>query len=186
MAYRRFNRFGTNAQPSAGLIRESSLFLTRKRSCSGCKLVLAAGETVRRVQTRKAHRRACSACGSSPDRARYYHDACYPTDLLVAMHVETAPRDPNAPPPPPPPARTVAPPVKPPTVEDATVLAIATLENALLTRVRARQLEVTPDVQKKFDTFQKLKQHVLRPGSDQEGLTATRAAIKALLDLVIQ
>jgi hypothetical protein len=61
-------------------------------------------------------------------------------------------------------------------VGEAKLVAIMALENAMV--VVAKNTPVTtPEMEKSFDRFMKVKAMALRPGSDQEGKQATRLSL---------
>lgn len=73
-------------------------------------------------------------------------------------------------------------PPKPQTFADATLAAMDVLEKALALKVA--RVQVTPELEGAWKTYQGIKARALRPGTDAEGDTATKMALKRLLDLV--
>lgn len=68
------------------------------------------------------------------------------------------------------------------TADEACMAALAGLENALV--AVAKQNGITDDMNKSFLIYQKVKERVLRPGTDAEGRVALKMALKKLIDAV--
>jgi hypothetical protein len=114
----------------------------------------------------------CNGCGSRFEkgadityvrhRIRRYH-----TSTCVPANVGQAPS---------------AVPVMPKNPLEAAHAAMLAMENALV--AKAKQFGITPEIEKAFDHYQKLKSVALRPGSDQEGKQALKLAIIAVVKMV--
>jgi hypothetical protein len=70
----------------------------------------------------------------------------------------------------------------PTTHGEAAMKALVHLENALV--LRAKTQGITPEMEKSFDRYNKLKGMALRPGSDNEGRQAMKLATVELVKLV--
>lgn len=70
------------------------------------------------------------------------------------------------------------------TVGEASMVALAALENALIVRIKRGDKKIDPEMEKAFDRYNKLKGMALRPGSDNEGRMAVLQAMKSLVSLV--
>lgn len=155
--------------------------LKSRRKCAGCSIILTTDEPVVRLRLKKVFQQPCLSCSHKPTKLKFFHVACCPSDVNLAMGF-----DPNLANATPPPASRVgapvAPPPKPPTFEDAALASLVALEHAL--RIRASKMTITPEVEAKFKTFQGIKARVLRPGTPAEGEVATHLALKRLIDLV--
>ena len=79
------------------------------------------------------------------------------------------------------PAATAAP-TMPKTAGEAAMLALVHLENAMV--MRAKSVGITPEMEKSFEKYTKLKGMALRPGSDNEGRQAMKLATVELVKLV--
>ena len=115
----------------------------------------------------------CNGCGSRFEkgadityvrhRIRRYH-----TSTCVPANVGQAPS---------------AVPVMPKNPLEATHAALLALENALV--ANAKVTGITPEIEKAFDRYQKLKSMALRPGSAQEGKTALRQSVLDIVKMVL-
>lgn len=63
-------------------------------------------------------------------------------------------------------------------------MALAALENALVLKAAQKPGFITPEVEKQFKTFEGIKARALRPGTADEGETATSIAIQRLVKMV--
>lgn len=181
---RRFRRrFGAHSA-----VTQSTCVLKRKSKCRGCGHSMNVGETATRLRLKKSiAANGCPSCSRKLVKLKNFHPACCPADINKAMGYDpaahTASTNPHASCPPPP---------KPKTSQDLDLEALATLEAALLARVRPKmrmnplthKMELPPDIEKAFKTFQNIKARVLRPGTPGEGEAATNVAIKRIVDLV--
>jgi len=149
--------------------------------CHGCLLHINIGDPFVRLRLQKRFRFPCATCTVAPKASKRYHTACEPVDKHKAMGF-----DPNvhghAPATPLPNGGAVAPPPRPPTVEETALLALIALETALVTR--AAHKGVTPELESAFKKFQGIKARVLRPGTPAEGEVATSLAIQQIVKLV--
>lgn len=116
----------------------------------------------------------CSACsGVIPKgeqavyirtRVRRYHLTCQPANPHAAvgapMGAPALPSDPI----------------------EASLRALEALENALI--VKVKKSGVTAELEKMFDTYQKLKAVALRPGTPAEGVTAMKMAVLQIVKAV--
>ena len=80
------------------------------------------------------------------------------------------------------PAATAAAPTMPKTAGEAALLALVHLENAMV--LRAKTVGITPEMEKSFERYTKLKGMAMRPGSDNEGRMAMMRATMELVKLV--
>ena len=123
----------------------------------------------------------CTACNSRfykgdeityvTHRVRRFHSYCVPANI----HVEAT--TPGAAPPRP------APPPLPSTPAEAAAAAMVALENALV--VRAKKDGITPEMDKAFQRYQKLKALALNAGAfDNEAKSALRLSFTEIIKLV--
>jgi len=70
------------------------------------------------------------------------------------------------------------------TVGEAKMVAILALENSLVVVAQNRPGGITPEMEKSFDRYNKLKGMAMRPGSDNEGNMAVRLAILEVVKTV--
>lgn len=114
----------------------------------------------------------CNGCGARINpgdnvtvvrhRLRRYHTAtCVPQNVTQ-----------------PPPAS----PSMPKNAIEAAYAALLSMENALV--AKAKQHGITPEIEKSFDRYQKLKAVALRPGSENEGKMALRNAILDIVKMI--
>jgi hypothetical protein len=86
----------------------------------------------------------------------------------------------------------VPPPMKPKTQSDLNLEALASLEAALVCKVKplmrlnmtTKKMELPPEIEKQFKTFQGIKARVLRPGTEAEGEVALPIALKRIIDMI--
>jgi hypothetical protein len=93
-------------------------------------------------------------------RTRRFHKACTPANIGAPPSAGPAPGVPQDMP-------------KEPGLANA--FALRALENALAQRVKRGN--VTPEMEKAYDRYNKCKELALRPGTDAEGTTALRMAL---------
>lgn len=114
----------------------------------------------------------CNGCGSRFEKGE---DITYVRHRIRRFHTATCV-----------PANAGAAPSATPTVPknpiEAAHAAMLALENALVSKAKA--VGITPEIEKSFDRYQKLKSMALRPGSEQEGKTALRQAIVDIVKMV--
>lgn len=175
-AYRR-RRFGSRSRSA---VTQSTCVLTRKSKCRACGGHLAKGDTVTRLRLKKRFQLPCTGCGHKPAKLKYFHTACTPSDINVAMGYDPAMH--AGPTHAAPSGGAVPPPPKPKTTQDLDLEALAALEAAMIARAKLRG--ITPAMEKAFKTFQNIKARVLRPGTPGEGEAATNVALKKIVDLV--
>lgn len=135
-----------------------------------------------RLRLQKRYRKPCVTCGAEPKGARRYHPACLPVDLNKAMGF-----DPNAVSAGtyvPPPSTAAPPPPVPKTTVDLKVESILVFEAALVSGIRDGSIVRSPELEKAIGTINSLKQRVVRPGTEGEGVAATNVVLKKLIDLV--
>jgi hypothetical protein len=70
----------------------------------------------------------------------------------------------------------------PTTPGEAAMSALVQLENAMV--LRAKSMPITPEMEKAFERYTKLKGMALRPGSDNEGRMAMKHATIELVKIV--
>jgi hypothetical protein len=151
--------------------------MTRKSTCRHCGQAIAKGDTATRLRLKKRFQQPCTGCGHKPAKLKYFHTACCPTDINLAMGYDPAMHAgaPSA-------TCSAPPPPKPKTLEDINLEALASLEAAVVAKAQKRG--VTPEMEKAFKTFQNIKARVLRPGTPGEGEAAINVALKRIIDLV--
>ena len=184
MAYRRRRFGGPQARYQKAAIESQPKVATKRQRCSGCSVFITPGENCTRFVLRKRYRVPCTGCGNEPRRSRWYHEHCKPTDTVAinkAMGYNPAAAQPTNSYVPPSSVGTAPP--KPVSAKDLTIGALAQLEAALVAQVREKSIALTPELAKAFKTFQGIKGHVLRPGNDQEEQTATKTALKRIIDM---
>lgn len=67
----------------------------------------------------------------------------------------------------------------------ALLKAMSQFEDAVIERFSSPKMKVTPELEKSWDRYSKLKAHALQPGSDQEGQTALRLAFIEVIKLAL-
>jgi hypothetical protein len=150
----------------------------KKKKCAACHSEIPAGELHVVLLLRKAYRGSCATCHRKLSPRKRYHTGCAPVDAQSAMGYNSAvPPTPGAVPP-------KAPPPKPQTAEDAVLAAFAAFEHAIVIRSQRQPASLTDEVRKQFKTYQGLKARSLRPGTEAEGETAMKIALKRIVDLV--
>lgn len=186
----RFNRWGSRRRPkfqknAPTAIKETSGVQVKQGHCFGCNSKILPGENYVRFMLAKRYRVPCASCNTEPRKARRYHDRCRPADVNKAMGFDPTAHVHNTyVPPPPSAAQGIPPPPKPPTADELGLTAVLALEAALIARLRENPALKTDELRKKFKTFQNVKSRVLRPGTDEEGDTATAVAMKQLITIV--
>lgn len=131
------------------------------------------------VKERSARKRGrCAGCRTHYEagdiivqariRTRKFHPCCVPVDITTNFAGTTQVA---APPPP-----------KILTAEEAALAALVSIETALV--ARAQQLGITDEMEKQFDRYQKLKAHVLKPGSPAEEKAFLRRTLLDAINLV--
>jgi hypothetical protein len=181
MAYRH-RRSGFRRHPTAKPpVRSSPAVLPRKTKCRGCGQDIPAGELLTRLRLRKSRQVPCTTCSHRPPKVKYFHVHCVPVDIDAAMGI--LPAGPQAGPAPAYQApRPVAAPSKPPTPEEAALVALLKFEEALITKAKA--CGVSKELEAHFKTYQNIKARALRPGTPAEGDTALRMALIHAVKLV--
>lgn len=185
--YRRRNRFGRTPRQKSGVSR-SNITARKRGKCKACAGYFQQGDTIVKLRLKKYLRMPCGGCGKKPIGSKSYHPNCVPADINAAMGYDPTKHQHNTPA-----ASTVAPPPKPPTALDASVAALASLEHALVLKLRDTPKAWTinngkrallPEYEKAFNTLQGLKARVLRPGTPEEGEVATSVFLQRIVKLV--
>ena len=124
------------------------------------------------VKVKPARRNGtCSGCGASiykgdetahvRHRIKRFHPTCVPANVNT------------------PTGAAVPPPTDP---HEAALASLVALENALMQK--AKRLNYPDDLEKAFSKYSKIKEHVMRPGSEQEGKQALKLAVLELVKAV--
>ena len=180
MPYYRRNRFGRQTRAVKPAVTVVVRVRKRRCPCLACGRPIEVGETYHVLMLRAANRVPCVSCSQKPVPFKRYHVACTPADVNKAMGYDPAKAPVNTPPV----YQHVAPPPKPPSLDDLKFAALASLEAALM--AGARQRGVSTELEKQFKTYQAIKQHLLRPANVNEQNNAARAALKRMVDLAFE
>jgi hypothetical protein len=153
------SRYGGYRKPRTKKIRP--LVRVRERiakkggRCAGCRSRYEKGDeiTVVIVKQRKYHRHTCvpANAGQMPTAGAPNGPIANTPDAVVKAFASNW------------------------TIGEAKLVAIQAFENAMV--VVAKNSTITPEMEKAFDRFNKIKARVIRPGTDAEGQVAFRLAI---------
>lgn len=169
-----------------------TVVLKRKTKCRACLQAMAAGETAVRLRLKKSIAAVgCPTCSRKLVKLKNFHTTCAPVDINKAMGYDASAHQ-HVPTPGAPDTSSVPPPPKPKSQQDLNLEALASLEAALVCKVKpllklnptTRKMELPPDVEKQFKTLQGIKARVLRPGTEAEGEVALPIALKRIIDMV--
>ena len=178
---RRYPRYRFRPKAPPAVVRVQTIVAKRASKCASCGLAFTAGECVTKLSIRKQYRHACATCKRPPVGSRKYHTACQPLDPVVAMgvqHIAAAVQAGHL--------GGIAPPVitvnapKPKTAKDLAIEAMAKLEDALVAQLKTT--EPTPDQEKAFGLYQKLKESVVlgRTNVNEDKLALRNAIVNAV------
>lgn len=135
-------------------IRVRPIVAKKGGRCTGCRMRYEVGDPITVVKMKR----------------RVFHTAsCVPPNIdQVATLMGTGTQS--------------ATPVMPKTAGEAAMLALVHLENAMV--LRAKSFGISPEMEKAFEKYTKLKGMALRPGSPTEGQQAMKLATIELVKLV--
>lgn len=185
MAYgRRRRSFGFGSGRRTGSPVSTSQLAARKRGrCAACRQFFEKGNTIHVVKLKKRFRTL--SCGHSLKGTKKFHTHCAPPDPVAAMGFDPAKAGAFVPPATQ--SGAVPPPPKPMGHEDLALAALLAVETAI--KARAKEVKrVDPkqyeEIASAFKTFQGIKARALRPGTEHEGTTAMKLALRKGLDIV--
>lgn len=175
----RFNRNPSGSRSSPVTAKQT--LVVKKKKCKACGGDIAPGAYGLKVRLKKPYRTPCVTCNHKRVGVKWFHTdvACAPVDIEQVMGY-VAGTAPSAVPSP----KTVALPPKPPSAGEAALAALASMEHALMLRAAQFPGDVTPKLEALFKTYQGIKSRALRPGTDAEGETALKLALKRAVDLI--
>lgn len=185
MAYGRRRRFGFGGRRTSSPVTSHTGAARKRGRCVACRSYFEKGDQIITLKLKKRY--ALLACGHTLKRSKKFHTGCVPQDIITAMGYDPAKAGQYVPPPPPSAQHNVAPPPKPASHEDLALSALLAVENAI--KARAKAVKTIDPVQykeiaEKFKTFQGIKARALRPGTEHEGTTAMKLALRKGLDIV--
>lgn len=175
---RRHNPFGRRS--SSAPVTQAQSVARKRGKCASCHGYFEKGDAIAVLKLKKRYR--VLLCGHTLKGSKKFHPACVPPDIIAAMGYDPTKAGAYVPP-----VTQAAPPPKPLGYEELTLAALLGVENAL--KARAKELKrfdppAYVELAAMFKTFQGIKARALRPGTEHEGNTAMKLALRKALDVL--